>query len=48
VLDRLRLHYGERGSLSVREMGGGRVNVTITLPLQLSENSSEEAARFDV
>jgi hypothetical protein len=48
VRDRLRLHYGERGSLSVREMGSGRVNVTIALPLQLEQNGTEEAARFDV
>jgi two-component system, LytTR family, sensor kinase len=47
VRDRLRLHYGERGSVSVREIGLGRVNVTIALPLQLTENGTEEAARFD-
>lgn len=48
VRDRLQLHYGERGSLSVREMGSGRVNVTIALPLQLEQNGTQEAARFDV
>jgi two-component system, LytTR family, sensor kinase len=48
VRDRLRLHYGERGSLSLREVDKGRVNVTIALPLQIDENSTEEAARFDV
>ena len=48
VRDRLRLHYGDRGSLSVREVGSGRVNVTIALPLQLDEQSSEEVRRFDV
>ncbi|HVT99449.1 MAG TPA: histidine kinase [Acidobacteriaceae bacterium] len=47
VRDRLRLHYGERGSLSVREVGVGRVNVTIALPLQMDGNGTEEAARFD-
>jgi hypothetical protein len=47
VRDRLRLHYGDGGSLSVREVGIGRVNVTIALPLQISESSPEEAARFD-
>lgn len=47
VRDRLRLHYGERGSLSVREVGTGRVNVTIALPLQISTNGTEEAVRFD-
>ena len=47
VRDRLRLHYGERGSLSLREVGKGRVNVTIALPLQINENGTEEAARFD-
>lgn len=47
VRDRLRLHYGERGSLSVREVGTGRVNVTIALPLQINNNGTEEAARFD-
>jgi hypothetical protein len=29
-------------------MGSGRVNVTIALPLQLEQNGTEEAARFDV
>jgi two-component system, LytTR family, sensor kinase len=47
VRDRLRLHYGERGALSVREVGSGRVNVTIALPLQINQNGTEEAARFD-
>ena len=48
VRDRLRLHYGDRGSLSVREVGTGRVNVTIALPLQMNGNSTDETARFDV
>jgi two-component system, LytTR family, sensor kinase len=49
VRDRLRLHYGERGSLSVREVGAGRVNVTIALPLQIRETGAEiTAARFDL
>ncbi len=47
VRDRLRLHYGERGSLSVREVGSGRVNVTIALPLQMNPNGTEETARFE-
>lgn len=47
VRDRLRLHYGERGSLSVREIGMGRVNVTVALPLQINQNGTEEAVRFD-
>jgi LytS/YehU family sensor histidine kinase len=47
VRDRLRLHYGERGTLSVREVGKGRVNVTIALPLQMNDNSTDEAARFE-
>jgi LytS/YehU family sensor histidine kinase len=47
VRDRLRLHYGERGSLSVREVGTGRVNVTVALPLQMNGDSTDEAARFD-
>ncbi len=47
VRDRLRLHYGERGSLSVREVGMGRVNVTIALPLQINLNGTEEAPKFD-
>ncbi len=47
VRDRLRLHYGERGSLSVREVGMGRVSVTIALPLQMNGNGTDEAARFD-
>lgn len=46
VANRLRLHYGERGWLSLREMGAGRVSATIALPLQLSENGAEEPARF--
>lgn len=47
VRDRLRLHYGERGSLSVREVGMGRVSVTIALPLQMNGNGTDEAAKFD-
>ncbi|HEY1502610.1 MAG TPA: histidine kinase [Acidobacteriaceae bacterium] len=47
VRDRLRLHYGDRGSLSVREVGTGRVNVTIALPLQINARDTDEAARFD-
>jgi len=47
VRDRLRLHYGERGTLSVRELGMGRVNVTLVLPLQSGTTDPEEAARFD-
>lgn len=47
VRDRLRLHYGERGSLSVREVGMGRVNVTIALPLQMNPNGTDETARFE-
>lgn len=47
VRDRLRLHYGERSSLSVREVGMGRVNVTIALPVQAGENGREEITRFD-
>jgi two-component system LytT family sensor kinase len=47
VRDRLRLHYGERGSLSVREVGVGRVNVTIAVPLQMNGNNTDETARFD-
>jgi hypothetical protein len=49
VSDRLRLHYGERGSLSVREVEAGRVSVTIALPLQIRESSAETAsADFDL
>jgi two-component system, LytTR family, sensor kinase len=47
VRDRLRLHYGERGSLSVKEVGMGRVNATITVPLQMNGNGTEEAPGFD-
>jgi two-component system LytT family sensor kinase len=47
VRDRLRLHYGDRGSLSVREVGTGRVNVTIALPFQNNARGTDEAARFD-
>jgi hypothetical protein len=47
VRDRLRLHYGEQGTLLVREFGMGRVSVTIALPLQMGESGTDEAARFD-
>jgi two-component system LytT family sensor kinase len=47
VRDRLRLHYGERGWLSVQEEGAGRVNVTITLPLQMNGHGADETLRFD-
>jgi two-component system, LytTR family, sensor kinase len=48
VRDRLRLHYGERGSLSVREVGKGRVSVTVALPLQINNHGTDEVARLDV
>ncbi|HUB18810.1 MAG TPA: histidine kinase [Acidobacteriaceae bacterium] len=47
VRDRLRLHYGDRGSLTVREVGMGRVNVTIALPLQMNGSNTEETPRFE-
>lgn len=46
VRDRLRLHYGERGSLSVKEVETGRVSVTIALPLQINDGT-EETPRFE-
>ena len=33
--------------MAASEIGSGRVNVTIALPLQLTENGTKEAARFD-
>jgi hypothetical protein len=36
--DRLRLHYPESHTFTIREVQQGRVEVTITLPLQLRSN----------
>jgi two-component system LytT family sensor kinase len=38
VTDRLRLHYAESHTFTIREVQQGRVEVTITLPLQLRSN----------
>jgi hypothetical protein len=38
VTDRLRLHYGEDHTFSIREVAQGRVEVTIVLPLQFGSN----------
>jgi len=46
VQDRLRLHYGENQSFSISEVAPTRVLVSITLPLQLCENSPQLLAEY--
>ena len=46
VIARLRLHYGDDGSFTIREMDLNRVQVSISFPLQLSKNSAENLTRY--
>lgn len=46
IRDRLRLHYGEKGTLNMRAIDDSHVQVTVTLPLQMSANGAEETTRF--
>ena len=46
VRDRLRLHYGENQSFSINEVPQSKVLVSITLPLQLCENSPQVLAEY--
>lgn len=43
---RLQLHYGMDHTFVIREVGQGKVQVVITLPLQLSQNHTEQITRF--
>jgi hypothetical protein len=45
VRNRLRLHYGERSSLSIEELERRQVQVTILLPLQFSQELPQSAVR---
>jgi two-component sensor histidine kinase len=46
VKDRLRLHYGDACTFSMGELDSGRVQVSISLPLQLSTNPVETLTRY--
>jgi two-component system, LytTR family, sensor kinase len=46
VKDRLRLHYGEDGSFTMRELDSNRVQVSISLPLQFSASPAESLTRY--
>jgi LytS/YehU family sensor histidine kinase len=46
VRDRLRLHYGENQSFSIREVDSSKVLVSITLPLQLCEDPPQVLAEY--
>jgi two-component system LytT family sensor kinase len=46
VKDRLRLHYGENQSFSIKEVGQAQVLVSITLPLQLCEDPAQLLAEY--
>lgn len=48
VRDRLRLLYGDQGSLAIRETGAGQVQVLVHLPLRLAGDSAEQLTRFGV
>jgi LytS/YehU family sensor histidine kinase len=47
VRSRLQLHYGADHAFAIHEVGSSKVRVTITLPLQLSLDHTEEITRFD-
>ena len=46
VRDRLRLLYGDEGSLAIREIGAGQVQVTLQMPLRLHAIDTEPFTRF--
>ncbi len=46
VRDRLRLHYGDAASFTMRELDLNRVQVSISFPLQFSANSAESLTRY--
>ncbi|HEY1576277.1 MAG TPA: histidine kinase [Terracidiphilus sp.] len=46
VQDRLRLHYGNDQSFSIREIAPDKVLVSITLPLQLCEDPPQVLAEY--
>jgi hypothetical protein len=46
VTNRLRLHYGEDCTFSIREVDGTSVQVSIAFPIQLSTTSAESLTRF--
>jgi signal transduction histidine kinase len=48
VKDRLRLHYGNDQAFSIEELERGKVQVTLTLPLQFSEHSTRQLTGYGV
>jgi hypothetical protein len=48
VKNRLRLHYGDDCAFSIREIDGASVQVTISIPLQLSASAAESLTRYGV
>jgi LytS/YehU family sensor histidine kinase len=43
---RLRLHYGVDQTFIIRQLGRNKVQVIMTLPLQLSHDQPQQIARF--
>lgn len=48
VKDRLRLHYGSDQAFTIEELPNGKVQVTLTLPLQFSEHSTRQLTGYGV
>jgi LytS/YehU family sensor histidine kinase len=48
VKDRLRLHYGNDQAFSIEEIAQGKVQVTLTFPLQFSEQSTRQLTGYGV
>jgi two-component system LytT family sensor kinase len=48
VKDRLRMHYGDDQSFSIRELERNTVQVTMTLPLQFAERPTEKLTKYGV
>ena len=46
IKGRLKLHYGMDQTFLIREVDQGKVEVSITLPLQMSQNHVEQITRF--
>ncbi len=46
IKGRLQLHYGDDHSFQISEIGRNTVQVTLSIPLQMSQSEEEETARF--
>ena len=48
IRNRLQLHFGESATFSIREIDSSHVQVTVSFPLQIAADSSEQLTRYGV